>query len=131
MKLNKDILKTVVKECLLEILSEGINTSAEKSKQDVFSAINESKKSKRRKTADLVRFENNVKSTANSLTDDPVLSSIFEDTAKTTLQEQINSPDTIVAGDRASYAAATNDPADLFGESAGKWASLAFSDSKK
>lgn len=131
MKLNKDILKTVVKECLLEILSEGINTSTERSKEDVFSAINESKKSKRRKTADLVRFENNVKNTANSLTDDPVLSSIFEDTAKTTLQEQINSPSGVVAGDRASYAAATNDPTDLFGESAGKWAALAFSDGKK
>ena len=131
MKLNKNILKTVVKECLLEILSEGIGTSQKKSQENVEFAINESKKQKRRKTADLVRFEKNVKQTSNSLTSDPVLSSIFEDTAKTTLQEQINSPDAIVAGDRASYAAATNDPEDLFGESASKWANLAFSDSKK
>ena len=131
MKITKNILKTVVKECLLEILSEGFDTSKVLSKSSVENTINENKISPRRKAADLIRFEKNVKETSNSLTDDPVLSSIFEDTAKTTLQEQINSPDQLVAGDRASYAAAINDPTDLFGESADKWAALAFSDSKK
>jgi len=135
MKITKNVLKTVVKECLLEILSEGFDTSKVLSKNEVSNTINETKKNTsgnaRRKTADLVRFERNVKQTSESLTDDPVLSSIFEDTAKTTLQEQINSPQSLVAGDRASYAAATNDPEDLFGDSAGKWAALAFSDSSK
>jgi hypothetical protein len=135
MKITKNVLKTVVKECLLEILSEGLDTSKVLSKNDVSSTINETKRSRtvetRRKTADLVRFEKNVKQTSESLTDDPVLSSIFEDTAKTTLQEQINSPQNLVAGDRASYAAATNDPKDLFGDSAGKWAALAFGNSDK
>lgn len=131
MKLTKNVLKTVVKECLIEILSEGFNLSKTKSESDVSNTINEVKSQSRRKTADLITFEKRVKETSESLTKDPVLSSIFEDTAKTTLQEQLNSPDQILAGDRASYAAATNDPADLFGESADKWAALAFSDSKK
>ena len=131
MKLTKNVLKTVVKECLIEILSEGFNISKNKSEIEINDTISEVKNSPRRKTADLVRFEKRVKETSNNLTEDPVLSSIFEDTAKTTLQEQYNSPNNVLAGDRASYAAATNDPTDLFSESAGKWASLAFSDSKK
>ena len=131
MKLTKNVLKTVVKECLIEILSEGFNISKSKSEIEINDTINEVKSNPRRKTADLVRFEKKVKETSNNLTEDPVLSSIFEDTAKTTLQEQYNSPNNVLAGDRASYAAATSDPAELFSESAGKWASLAFSDSKK
>jgi len=131
MKVTKNLLKTVVKECLIEILSEGFNISQEKSHDSMTSTINESKRESRRKTADLVRFENAVKETSSNLTSDPVLGAIFEDTAKTTLQEQFNSPDSLVAGDRASYDAATNDPTDLFAESAGKWANLAFSDFKK
>lgn len=131
MKVTKDLLKTVVKECLIEILAEGLNLSQTKSNNALSNTINESKKtSNRKKTADLIRFENIVKETSTSLTSDPVLSSIFEDTAKTTLQEQYNSPDSIVAGDRASYTAASNDPADLFGDAADKWANLAFFDSK-
>tara|TARA_R100000030_G_scaffold93491_1_gene79702 strand:+ start:240 stop:635 length:396 start_codon:yes stop_codon:yes gene_type:complete len=131
MKLTKNVLKTVVKECLIEILSEGFNISKDKSEINISNAVNEAKSNTRRKTADLVRFENKVKETSNNLTSDPVLSSIFEDTAKTTLQEQLNSPQNLIAGDRASYAAATNDPLDLFGDSAGKWAALAFNESKK
>ena len=131
MKLTKNVLKTVVKECLIEILSEGFNLSKAQSESDVSNTINEIRSNPRRKTADLVRFEKHVKQTSESLTKDPVLSSIFEDTAKTTLQEQQSSPSQVLAGDRASYAAATNDPSDLFGDSAGKWAALAFSDSKK
>ena len=131
MKLTKNVLKTVVKECLIEILSEGFSLSQTKSQSDINDTINEVKNNPRRKTADLTKFEKNVKQTSQSLTSDPVLSSIFEDTAKTTLQEQLNTPKSVLAGDRASYAAATNDPADLFGESADKWAALAFGDSKK
>lgn len=131
MKITKNVLKTVVKECLIEILSEGFSLSKSQSESDISNTINEVRSNPRRKAADLVRFEKRVKETSESLTKDPVLSSIFEDTAKTTLQEQQNMPSQVIAGDRASYAAATNDPTDLFGESADKWAALAFGDSKK
>ena len=123
MKITKNVLKTVVKECLIEILSEGFSLSKTRSESDISSTINEVKKTPREKSSN---FDDLIKQTSESLTSDPVLSSIFEDTAKTTLQEQLNSPKSILAGDRASYRAATTDPTDLFGESASKWASLAF-----
>ena len=128
MKLTKKVLKSVVKECLLEIFSEGFSTSKENSKKEFNNVVNEVVQPKR-KTSDLAAFQRKVKQTSNSLTDDPVLSSIFADTAMTTLQEQINAPASVSATDRASYTASVSNPEDLFGESANKWASLAFSDS--
>lgn len=135
MKVTKSLLKNVVKECLIEILSEGFNISGQEVSRERNEIVKESKqtrrKENRRKTSDLIRFEKAVKETSTNLTDDPVLSSIFEDTAHTTLQEQFSSPDKLVASDRASYVASTNSPEDLFSDSAGKWAALAFSDEKK
>ena len=70
------------------------------------------------------------------MTSDPVLSSILADTAKTTLQEQRGAESTgpggvsittSMAGDGAARVAAQSTPEDLFGESANKWADLAFS----
>ena len=128
MKLTKKVLKSVVKECLLEIFSEGFSASRETSKKEFNEVVNEVAVPKR-KTADLVTFKKRVEDTSNSLTSDPVLSSIFADTAMTTLQEQLNSPGNISASDKASLDAARSNPEELFGEAANKWASLAFSDS--
>ena len=79
-------------------------------------------------------FEKNIKETANSMTADPVLSSILQDTAKTTLQEQ-NSADSsnmfaAKATDSYSRAVDSSDPVELFGEASNNWAALAFSDNK-
>jgi hypothetical protein len=67
----------------------------------------------------------------NKMTDDPLMASIFADTAKTTLVEQIDAEkrggSSIVGGDAASYAAAQSDPLDLFGDVAGNWEKMAFS----
>jgi len=77
------------------------------------------------------------------LTDDPVLSSIFQDTARTTLQEQRSStPSTsntpvaheaavLSQGDKAAKAAAMSDPLEMFGEAASNWAALAFESSAR
>lgn len=128
MKLTKKVLKSVVKECLLEIFSEGFSASKETSKKDFDEIVNEVAQP-RRKAADMIKFQKNVEQTSNSLTSDPVLSSIFADTAMTTLQEQRNAPDRVSAIDKASFDASRSNPEDLFGDAAGKWASLAFSDS--
>jgi hypothetical protein len=130
MKLTKKVLKSVVKECLLEIFSEGFSASKVSSKRDFEEVVNEVAVP-RTKTADLIQFQKRVKETSNSLTEDPVLSSIFEDTAMTTLQEQKAAPGHVSAVDRAAYQSSVSDPTDIFGESAGKWAALAFSDSNK
>jgi hypothetical protein len=56
---------------------------------------------------------------------------LLKDTANTTLQEQLsaegrkNSP-VSVSGDRAAKLADKSNPEDLFGDSASKWATLAF-----
>lgn len=130
MKLTKKVLKSVVKECLLEIFSEGFSASRVSSKRDFEEVVSEVAIPKTN-TADLIRFQKKVKETSNSLTEDPVLSSIFEDTAMTTLQEQTSAPGHVSAGDRAAYQSSISDPKDMFGESAEKWAALAFSDSSK
>lgn len=67
----------------------------------------------------------------NKMTDDPLMASIFADTAKTTLNEQIEADKkggaVIAGGDAATLAVAQSDPLDLFGDVAGNWEKMAFS----
>ena len=158
-KLTRTAIKSIVKECLIEILQEGIMSKEpaplrESTRNNSRSHSSETRKKRRmseehtrrlgldkiefatRKRESNKNFENSVKQTAESLTSDPVLSSILEDTAKTTLQEQIVAEQsgpggvsipTSMAGDEAARTVAMSTPEDLFGDSAGKWADLAFS----
>jgi len=155
-KITRSGLKSVVKECLIEILSEGISSEG-------VSALSESRtrryegsqsqtksfgKRSRRPSLDNISFDSNreqqsqksnefdqrVSSTVSSMTNDAVLSSLLEDTARTTLQEQIHAEGqrgpSHAQGDSASRTAASSDPMDLFGSAAGNWAELAFSKPK-
>ena len=139
MKLTKGQLKGVIKECLVEILSEGIGT-------DVFSDLakkgtkqGRSKKPSRRQSTpprrpalDTISYTNVVNESVNVLTEDPVMSAIFADTASTTLQEQLSAESRGGAGpafsDYASQVASENDPSDLFGDVSENWAAIAFAD---
>lgn len=70
------------------------------------------------------------KKVIKSITDDPLMASIFADTAQTTLQEQLvaESKGAIKTFDNASRIIAQNDPSDIFGDDvANNWESLAFS----
>jgi hypothetical protein len=62
------------------------------------------------------------------LTSDPVLSSIFADTAATTLQEQVSAEKMRpgAAADPISVATAGREVHELFGDAANNWASIAF-----
>jgi len=63
----------------------------------------------------------------NSLTDDPIMASIFSDTVATTLSEQAGASKQISAtagGDKMAQAAARLDPTEL--EGSNNWAKLAF-----
>jgi hypothetical protein len=78
-------------------------------------------------------FEQKVDKITSNLTKDPIMADIFKDTASTTLQQQnnaVNSRGLSVTGggDAADYQVSKSDPTELFAESAGKWATLAFSD---
>ena len=127
-KVSRSILKSLVKECLVEILAEGLVGSNNK--------IHESKKvaakraPARRKKPTIKK--NVIPETIKGMTDDPLMQSIFADTARTTLTEQTDAESNprIVAGDAISQAVDQNDPTELFGEAANNWASLAFSEKK-
>ena len=81
------------------------------------------------------RFSKKVDNITATLTDDPIMADIFKDTASTTLQQQNASPGRssglIAGGDAAAMKASNSDPTELFAESAGKWAALAFADPVK
>jgi len=154
-RITRSGLKSVVKECLIEILSEGLSEGSVTALQESrtkrhpgkYSQTKSPSRNNRRPSLDHVSFEprsddtekssfdQRVSSTVSSMTDDSVLSSILEDTARTTLQEQITAESqrgmsSHAQGDTAAREVANSDPMDLFGGSANNWAELAFSTPK-
>ena len=155
-KFTKTALKSIVKECLVEILQEGLmspaimenksrsrtraKTSNKRLSEEYERRIGLDKITMNQSSRPNENFEKNIEQTANQMTSDPILSSILMDTAKTTLQEQVQadrmgpggtSMPTSAAGDAAARAVAKSLPEDLFGEASSKWADLAFSPSLK
>lgn len=155
-------LKALVKECLIEILKEGLNTSSTPQ-----SVVNDAKKSSittnekknntvlpQRKSSQLISYnssvkqksiqENSIKSTVSTLTVDPLMSSIFADTMKTTMSEQgrfeQSQPSLADIGGNKHIAPlqhitdipvpATPEAVDMINESSQNWAALAFVPSK-
>ncbi len=141
-KLTKAALKSIVKECLFEILLDASDSGdvmqENRTTQLVERSRKMTKKSRPKKlhpALDNMSYDKappkEPKINTEGLTSDPVMSAIFKDTAETTLREQAaaerGAP--IAGGDAAALAASNNNPTDLFGESAKNWAALAFSDS--
>jgi hypothetical protein len=132
-KLTKKALKGLVKECLIEILSEGISseTLTESRKPAKRNTSPEREFLSRKKASDNIKFDQNAKAVSKTLTEDPVMQSIFADTAKTTLQEQVAAakrPAVPAGADRAAQIVSQANPEDLF-EGNSNWATLAFADS--
>jgi hypothetical protein len=146
-KVKRSVLKQLIKECLVEILVEGISADSNVANALVEAAtpLPSSKKrdhydsemkriNPQREKLDSVKASAINESAINSLTEDPMMADIFRDTAQTTLQEQGISND--VRGSRpkptdaASQAVANNELEDLF-EGAGNWATLAFNNNDK
>jgi hypothetical protein len=158
MKMTRQDLKGIVKECLVEILSEGLvstqNQISESRQAQGRSTMQEQRTApvQRPNTADKISFLPNredirransrpqqdvSQNLARSLTSDPVLADIFADTARSGAHRQMNESATnsvnhemmvATAGDAAAKAMLHSDPTDVFAESAGKWASLAFAE---
>ena len=144
-KVTKSVLKGIVKECLVEILSEGL--SAEDYSQSgpprkmsgIDKKLKRGKRSSPRPALENISFNKAIDDATSVMTNDPVMSAIFADTAKTTLQEQYGAESknpmaasTAMAqrsGDEAARAVANNPIEDLF-EGAGNWANLAFAEKK-
>ena len=137
-KLTRSALKEVVKECLVEILSEGIDSSGH-------SLMAESKRRKpptrvkNKKAAALDQLKINQRN--NDLLEsvaagNDIMHDIFRDTLENTVgaqsQESENSSlaQRAVHGDPATKKMVGSDPMDLF-EGANNWATLAFSSTDK
>tara|TARA_B100000214_G_scaffold371166_1_gene347059 strand:+ start:217 stop:720 length:504 start_codon:yes stop_codon:yes gene_type:complete len=133
-KLSRNALKEVVKECLIEILEEGLSStvtqpsrlsevsnSRGKSSARAARRMVEDSPPPRRRGLDSISYGSSQKSNpdmsenasrhAQNLTSDPVLSSILADTAMTTLQEQVMSDVKGPAGTAMPSAAAAGDRA--------------------
>ena len=140
-KVSRSMLKGIVKECLVELLAEGLsggdtrelNESISNNAVSFKNSFKRTQKSAAKKVVN-ESFEENTRKVISNTTSDPVMASLLEDTAKTTLQEQ-NSADSsnrfsAKATDSYSRAVDSSDPVELFGEASNNWAALAFSDNK-
>ena len=131
-KLLKSELKAIVKECLVEILNEGIMTSPNQERGQASSP-----RSQRRKAFDHVSWaketerpaepRQNLKEVASSLTSDPILAEVLADSQKT-MMDQIAAErkgPAASGGDYAQRKVSESDPMSLF-ENSSNWAALAF-----
>lgn len=140
MKLTKSDLKKIVKECLVEILSEGLGDTPLVESRNIrddsphFGAVVDAA-SKRQKMLKAQRPSQQKFAPTQALNQaileqaggNPILQDIFADTAATTLQKQIERPGGPVGA--VEMAIADIPPQDLFGDdNAEKWAQLAFMD---
>lgn len=141
MKVSKNQLKQIVKECLLEILSEGMGNInnmgassttpssrvvplASRSNSMPTNSVNEN--TRRQPNSALTAAVNEVAG------GDRLMASIFEETARTTLTRQAQAERNGYAreahADLASEVASEATPEQMFGEDvSSKWAELAFS----
>ncbi len=145
-KLNRNALKSLIKECLVEILSEGLGETSEVQLTETRQPSRRRKKTQRsrqerheqhvrRPALDSISFKEKVNERVSAMTSDPVMASIFQDTAATTLQEQVSAnsnksshaEQVMANGDAAAKAISGADPNDMFGDAAANWATLAFS----
>jgi hypothetical protein len=139
--MNRNELKEIVKECLVEIMMEGLDSK--KSISETSTRKVEQQKQPKKHHLDSVEFNSSPRSARPApkppqVPDDLVnsfpksqrgiMNDIFEDTARTTLQTQVKAEKNIKAGmDPATTSGV--DPLNIF-EGAANWADLAFSSSK-
>ncbi len=149
-KVTRSVLKEIVKECLVEILLEGIDSDQEidrlseavqKPQTDISYTRKVKEIQRKRDRLDQQRVDtrqkkqNIMESVIPALTQDPLMTEIFRDTAQTTLQAQGLSHNTptknqYIPADAAAHAVYNNELENLF-SGVNNWASLAFSKSDK
>lgn len=128
-KVSRSVLKNLVKECLVEILAEGLVGANNQIQESKRVAAKKKPVPKKRKVVKEVKEA--IPETVRGVTDDPLMQSIFADTARTTLREQSEADRrNVVPMDAAARMADAADPTDVFAEAAANWATLAFSDKK-
>jgi len=142
-KVKRSVLKEIVKECLLEILFEGIDSEPGYDEEEPIREARQPRRASRpsptrnlaaavqetqQRSAPKRQPSNRTNEAVSELTDDPMMASIFADTAQTTLREQVEgrrqtADNAAVVVDRAE------DMSDIF-EGAGNWAAIAFGETE-
>lgn len=140
MKMTRSDLKQLVKECLVEVLSESLGVKSQKNVQtnnvpSSLTQLSQAKFANNNKALD-TRIKEQKKPIIESIvkTGDPIMDAIFADTAKTTLPTLVEAEGmrTPPSQGLAEKIVANTNPENLFGEdAAAKWASLAFGDFSK
>ena len=131
MKISKSMLKKIVKECLVEILAEGMGSNLNENLSRVARSPRQTNESAARRFTPSLRDA--IVSEAKG---DAVLESILADTAASTLPMMLQNdskgaPMQSRPTGLAEQVVAAADPDQLFGDDvASKWADLAFMDSK-
>ena len=136
-KVKRSVLKEIVKECLLEILFEGIDSEPGYEEEPIREARQPRKNSRasrpskkntdnRRQAINNGLQENFVDNMVGELTHDPVMAAIYADTAQTTLQEQREGRRP-TADNAAAVVDNADDMSEIF-EGANNWAAIAFAD---
>ena len=134
-KVSRSMLKSIVKECLVELLAEGLSGGDTESLNESLSLRDTIPSAAETFSSSKVvnpRFEEKTKQIISQATKDPIMASILEDTAQTTLQEQngADRPNQFTAKPTDTYSqiASESDPMSMFEGASENWASLAFSD---
>lgn len=152
-QITRGQLKSIVKECLVEILSEGLLRGKNESVPEPTKIDSRPQQSKNRipprsespalksvsfgtrtpSTPQKKIAESAVRNHVGTITSDPVMSQILEDTATTTLQEQIYAervPGRPSAADVMTESSQVF-PDEFLTESAKNWSTLAFSETPR
>jgi len=154
-KVKRSVLKDLVKECLVEILMEGLydddpsealqevaapksrRSSRSKGNNEMIKKMQARKKMLNEKIIQKAPPAKQAEDFMGGVTNDPVMAQIFADTANTTLPKMIANDrsasagrSSYVPGDGAAQVVHENDLEDLF-EGSSNWATLAFSEGKK
>ena len=135
-KLLKSELKEIVKECLLEILQDGMGSSPKKtdrrlaesrSRRRAFDHVSWARENEPEKNP---RNSVDIRQEIGQMTSDPILAEVLADSHKTMINQMQAERQGVsaMAGDFAERKVASSDPVDLFGQAAGNWAALAFDD---
>ena len=131
-KISKRQLKTIVKECLVEILTEGLSSSITSGRSSSEEKKKKIQMEERRLAVQRKKFDSRMVDTVSAVTDDTVMQEILSQTAATTLQEQIehdksHAPN--LASPEGSGGAGINLD-NIFSDSRPNWSSLAFKEKK-
>ena len=134
-KVSRSMLKSIVKECLVELLAEGLSGGDTESLNESLSLRDTIPSAAKTFSSSKVvnpRFEEKTQQIISQATKDPIMASILEDTAQTTLQEQngADRPNQFTAKPTDTYSqiASESDPMSMFEGASENWAALAFSD---